>query len=112
MSRYNFDREQLTSQGTQSSIAGTGAVSRYQLSRSQIAVTVQDFNCRQMSVSGCKNHYETVLGAGAKAKSVTSLLTLPSVLGFRAIFFDHVIKAVFSEFTEGSTIFIFSLISD
>jgi len=33
-----------------------------------------------MCVSGCKNHYESVLVAGAKAKSVTSLLTLPSVL--------------------------------
>ena len=27
-----------------------------------------------------QDHYEVVLGAGAKAKSVTSLLTLPSVL--------------------------------
>jgi hypothetical protein len=61
-------------------VAGTGAVSRYNLSRSQKTVTVQDYNCVQMSVSGCKNHYKAVLRAGAKAKSVTSLLTLPSVL--------------------------------
>jgi len=33
---------------------------------------VQNFNCGQMSVSGCKNHYKAVLGAGAKAKSVTT----------------------------------------
>jgi hypothetical protein len=52
-------------------VAGTGAVSRYKLSRSQKSVTVQDFNCVQMRVSGCKNHYQSVLGAGAKAKSVT-----------------------------------------
>ena len=60
--------------------AGTGAVSRYKLSRSQKAVTVQDFNCGQMRVSGCKSHYKFVLGAGAKAKTVTSLLIIPSVL--------------------------------
>ena len=52
-------------------VAGTGAVSRYNLSRSQKLVTVQYFNCVQMSVSGCNNHYEFVLGAGAKAKTVT-----------------------------------------
>ena len=38
-------------------VAGTGAVSRYKLSRSQNFVKVQDFNSGQMSVSGCKNHY-------------------------------------------------------
>jgi len=27
-------------------------------------VTVQDYNCVQISVSGCNNHYESVLGAG------------------------------------------------
>jgi hypothetical protein len=46
-------------------VAGTGAVSRYKLSRSQKAVTMQDLNCGQMSVSGCKNHYKFVLGTGA-----------------------------------------------
>jgi hypothetical protein len=33
-----------------------------------------------MSVSGCKNYYEFVLGAGAKAKSVTNNLPILSVL--------------------------------
>ena len=33
-------------------VAGTGAVSRYNLSRSQKTVTVQDLNCGQISVSG------------------------------------------------------------
>ena len=33
-----------------------------------------------MRVSGCKNHYEFVLGAGAKAKSVTNNLPILSVL--------------------------------
>jgi len=34
-------------------------------------------------VSGCNGHYEFVLGAGAKAKSVTNNLPLLSVLGGR-----------------------------
>ena len=56
-------------------INSTGAVSRYKFPRNQKIVTVQDFNCVQMSVSGCKNHYKFVLGVGAKAKSVTKQLT-------------------------------------
>ena len=61
-------------------VAGTGAVSRYKLSRSQKFVMVQDLNCGQMRVSGCNGHYEFVLGAGAKAKSVTNNLPILSVL--------------------------------
>ena len=59
---------------------GTCAVSRYNLSRSQKLVKVQDFNCGQMRVSGCNNHYKFVLRAGAKAKSVTNNLPILSVL--------------------------------
>jgi len=61
-------------------VAGTDAVSRYKLSRSQKFVTVQDLNCGQVSVSGCNNHYKSVLGAGAEAKSVTNNLPILSVL--------------------------------
>ena len=64
-------------------VAGTGAVSRYKLSRSQKFVKVQEFNCEQMRVSGCNGHYKFVLGAEAKAKSVTNNLPL-SVLGDRS----------------------------
>jgi hypothetical protein len=60
-------------------VAGTGAVSRYNLSRSQKLVTVQDFSCVQMRVSGCNNHYKYVLRA-AKAKTVTNNLPILSVL--------------------------------
>jgi hypothetical protein len=76
-------------------MVGTGAVSRYNLSQSQKAVKVQEFNCVQMRVSGCKNHYQFVLGAGAlpdcrrqagKAKSVTNNLPILSVLGLDFIF--------------------------
>ena len=71
-------------------VGGTGAVSRYKLSRSQKSVIVQDLNCVQMRalpnvaqrswVSGCKNYYKFVKGAGAKAKTVTSNLPILSVL--------------------------------
>ena len=53
------------------------------LSRRQKIVKVQDFNCVQMRVSGCSNHYKIVLGAGAEAKTVTNNLPILSVLGFR-----------------------------
>jgi len=62
----------------------TGAVSRYKLSRSQKFVKVQYFNCGQMRVSGWISHYEFVLGAGS-AKTVTSLLIIPSVLVVRGV---------------------------
>jgi hypothetical protein len=73
-------------------VGGTGPPaggSRYNLSRSQKSVTVQDLNCGQMRVSGCNKHYEFVLSAGAlpdcrrqagKAKSVTNNLPILSVL--------------------------------
>ena len=41
-------------------VAGTGAVLRYNLSRSQKSVTAQDLFCGQMHVSGCKNYYKSV----------------------------------------------------
>ena len=50
------------------------------LSRRQKLVKVQDFNCVQMRVSGCNDHYEFVLSAGAKAKTVTNNLPILSVL--------------------------------
>jgi hypothetical protein len=59
---------------------GIGAVSRYKLSRSQKIVMVQDFDCGQMRVSGFNYHYEFVLVAGAKAKTVTNNLPILSVL--------------------------------
>jgi hypothetical protein len=68
-------------------VGGTSAVSRYKLSRSQKSVSMQDFNCGQVRVSGCKNHYQSVLGAGARAKSVTSNLPILSVLGVRNFYF-------------------------
>jgi hypothetical protein len=45
-------------------VAGTGAVSRYKVERSQKFITVQDLNSGQMRVSGYMSNYEFVLGAG------------------------------------------------
>ena len=58
---------------------GTSAVSRYKLSRSQNTVTVQNFYCGQVQVSGYKIKQDLSEEQGS-AKTVTSLLTLPSVL--------------------------------
>jgi hypothetical protein len=57
-------------------MAGTGAVSRYNVDRSQKFITVWNYNCGQMRVSWCNGHYKFVLGAEAKAKSVTNNLPL------------------------------------
>jgi hypothetical protein len=62
---------------------GTGAVSRYKLDRSQKTVMVQDFYCGQMRVSGYKIQKDLSEEQGS-AKTVTSLLTLPPVLGGRS----------------------------
>jgi hypothetical protein len=68
-------------------VAGTDAVSRYNLSRSQKFIKVQDLNCGQMSVSGCNGHYEIILSAGVKAKSVTNNLPILSVLAKELFFY-------------------------
>jgi hypothetical protein len=65
-------------------VGSNGAVSRYNLSRSQKLITVRDLSWVQLRASGCNGYYEFVLGAGAKAKSVTNNLPLLSVLGVSA----------------------------
>ena len=64
---------------------GTSAVSRYKLFWSQKFVKVQNLDCGQMRVSGFNSHYESVLVAGAKAKTVTNNLPLLSVLANRSV---------------------------
>ena len=66
-------------------VGGTGAVSRYNVYRSQKAVKAQDFNRVLLRVSWCNGNYEFVLAAGVKAKTVTSNLPLLSVLGLGEI---------------------------
>ena len=60
-------------------VRGTGAVSRYKFDRSQKTVTVQDFYCEQMSVSGCKFWQDLSWEQGA-AKTMTNNLPILSVL--------------------------------
>ena len=57
-------------------------MSRYKAkSKPENCQGILKFNCEQMRVSGCKNYYKAVLGAGAKAKSMTNNLPILSVLG-------------------------------
>ena len=94
---------------------GSGAVSRYNLSRSQESITVQELNCEQLRESGYKMQYKFIWPAepesGCKrskerkafgpinylwfllgwrirnqAKAVTNKCTLLSVLAVRAHF--------------------------
>jgi hypothetical protein len=67
----------------------------YKLSRSQKSVMVQDLNCVQMRVSGCMNHYEFVLRAGTKAKSVTNNLPILSVLCLGVLFVQRKCSQLF-----------------
>jgi len=63
---------------------GTGAVSRYKFDRSQKTVTMQDLSWEQVRVSGYKLQQD-LSEEQDYAKTVTSLLTLPSVLGTVAV---------------------------
>jgi hypothetical protein len=58
---------------------GTGAVSRYKLSRSQKTVKMQDLYCVQVRVSGCKFWKDLSWGQDA-AKTMTNNLPILSVL--------------------------------
>jgi hypothetical protein len=62
-------------------MVGIGAVSRSKLSRNQKFIKMLDFYCGQIRMSGCNGHNKSVLGARAKAKSVTNNFPLLSVLG-------------------------------
>jgi hypothetical protein len=43
--------------------------------------------CVAVARSGLVTSYKSVIGTEAKAKTMTSLLIIPSVLGFRSFFF-------------------------
>ena len=61
-------------------VAGTGAVSRYNLSWSQKLVKVQKFNCEYWREVRVPRSAGIVLVAGAKAKTMTNNLPILSVL--------------------------------
>ena len=69
-------------------VAGTGAVSRYKLSRSQKFVKVQDFNCGQMRVSGCNEPLQICLECRSKSKKCDKQLTHIVRVRFRGNFIN------------------------
>jgi len=66
-------------------VAGTGAAIMVQTIPKPEICQVKDFNCVQMRASGLRGHYESVLGARAKAKSMTNNLRL-HCLSYGALF--------------------------
>ena len=68
-------------------INSTGAVSRYNLSRSQKLVKVQKFDCEFWREVRVPRSAGIVLVAGAKAKTMTNNLPILSVLGVRNFLF-------------------------
>ena len=79
-SRYKFDRSREFITGYKTGWEYWRSVAVQFVSEQEICQGVLDFNCVQMRVSGCQNHYKFVLGAGAKAKTVTNNLPILSVL--------------------------------
>ena len=83
VSRYKFDRSQRTYHGVTiwwralAQCRGTNCLGARNLSRCRILIA------GRCACPGATNHYEFVLGAGAKAKTVTNNLPILSVLGVR-----------------------------
>jgi hypothetical protein len=79
VSRYKFDRSREFIPGYKVEGGHWRSVAVQIVSEPEIYQGA-GFYYGQMRVSGCNGHYEFVLGAGAKAKSVTNNLPLLSVL--------------------------------
>jgi hypothetical protein len=86
-SRYKFERSREFIPGYKGWGRHRRSVGVQIVSEPEICQGILDFNCGQMRESGCRNHYKFVLGAGAKAKTVTNNLPILSVLAFRAYLF-------------------------
>ena len=54
---------------------GTGAVSRYKFDRRQKIVMVQNFDCVQLRVSGCRVDYRTPVSGSESCKKHDKQLT-------------------------------------
>ena len=79
-SRYKVDRSREFIPGYKVGCGHWRSVGVQFVSEQEICQGILDFNCVQMRVSGCRNHYKFVLGAGVKAKTVTNNLPILSVL--------------------------------
>ena len=80
MSRYKFDKWPKSCLGFRTLVSGRRRSVAVEVVSETATGKVQEFNCVQRRESGFYNHYEFVLHAGAKAKTVTSNLPLLSVL--------------------------------
>jgi len=67
-SRYNFDRSRELITGYKAGWKHWRSVAVQTISEPENCQGITDYNCMQMRVSGCKNHYTFILGAGAKQK--------------------------------------------
>ena len=68
VSRYKFDRSREFIPGYKVGYGHWRSVAVRTVSKPENCQGILQFNWEQMRVSGCKNHYEFVLGAGAKQK--------------------------------------------
>jgi hypothetical protein len=83
-SRYKFDRRREFIPGYKVGCGHWRSVGVRFVSEPEIYQGLLSLNWGQMRESGCMNNYKSVLGAGAKAKTVTNNLPILSVLAFRA----------------------------
>ena len=79
-SRYKFYRSHEFFPGYKVGCGHWCSVGIQIVSKQEICQGILEFNCEQMRVSGCRNHYKFVFGAGVKAKTVTNNLPILSVL--------------------------------
>ena len=79
-SRYKFYRSREAIPGYKVSGVHWRSIAVQTISEAENCQGILNLNCQQMRVSGCNSHYRFVLGAGAKAKSVTNNLPILSVL--------------------------------
>ena len=85
VSRYKFDRSREFITGYKDGCGHWRSVAVQSISKPENCQDIMGFNCVQMRVSGCRNHYKFVFDAGAKAKTVTNNLPILSVLGGRSL---------------------------
>ena len=79
-SRYKFDRSRKFTTGYKTGWEHWRRVGVQIISKQEICQGILDFNCVQMRVSGCQNHYKFIFSAEVKAKTVTNNLPILSVL--------------------------------
>ena len=105
-SRYKFDRSREVIPGYKFGSGHWRSVAVQTISEPKNCHGILDFNCVQMSVSGCNGHYKFVLSAGAKAKSVTNNLPILSVLGAGVFYFVKLFCFSFCDYQNWILVYI------